>query len=330
MPHPCEHPEEPGDEGNLQLLHGATVVAAVERPWTRPDWLAEVRAWIEERAEVVGEIEQPHVRHWSTALRIPTDAGTLWFKAVAQTQWFEPGLTRLLAAVRPEVVTELVAVDEERGWMLMQDAGTRLREAPATVEHFEHVLPRYGELQLAAAPQAERMVELGVPDVRLPAFFRSVEALASAYPELGRRLPEVEALVAELEAAGIPESAQHDDLHDGQIFVKDGHYRVLDWGDSCVSHPFHSLTVTLRAAAWKLGLEPGSPELLRMRDAYLEPFGPPAELAELAGIAYRTGTLGRALAYQRYLDTRAPLDEEDPVPYNVRLFVENGPIGAWE
>jgi hypothetical protein len=305
-------------------------VADEERPWTQPDWLAEVRAWIDVRTVVTGEVEQPHVRPWSTALRIPSDDGTLWFKAVAETQWFEPGLTRLLAAVRPDPVTELVDVDEERGWMLMRDAGTRLREAPPTVEHFERVLPQYAELQLAAASHAERMVELGVPDVRLSAFVRSVEALAADYPELALRLPEVEALVAQLAAAAIPESVQHDDLHDGQIFVKDGHYRVLDWGDSCVSHPFHSLTVTLRAAAWKLGLEPGSPELLRMRNAYLEPFGPPQQLGELAGIAYRTGTLGRALAYQRYLATRAPLDEEDPVPYNLRLFLDNGPIGTWE
>ena len=176
------------------------------------------------------------------------------------------------------------------------------------------------------------MLEAGVPDVRLPAFLHRVEALAVSHPELEPALPEVEALVAELEAAGIPESIQHDDLHDGQIFVRDGHYRVLDWGDSCVSHPFHSLTVTLRAGAWKLGLPPGSSELIRMRDAYLEPFGRLAELAELAEIAYRTGTLGRALAYERYLASRAPLDEEDAeaVSYGIRLFLEQGPIGTWE
>ena len=238
----------------------------------------------------------------------------------------------LLASLRPDHVTELLDVDEERGWMLMRDAGTRLREVPASVEHFEQVLPRYAELQIAAAPAVAHMLQIGVPDVRLPALVRQVHALAASHPELEPRLPEVEALVAELQTAGIPESVQHDDLHDGQIFVRDGHYRVLDWGDSCVSHPFHSLTVTLRAGAWKLGLPPGSRALLRMRDAYLEPFGPPAELSDLAGVAYRTGTLGRALAYQRYLDSRAPLDEEDAeaVPYGIRLFIENKPIGTWE
>ncbi len=248
-------------------------MAGEELAWTEPDWLAEVRAWIDERVEVTGEVEQPHVRPWATALRLPTADGTLWFKAVAHTQAFEPALTRLLASLRPDRVTELVDADEERGWMLMRDAGTRLREVPASVEHFEQALPLYAEVQIAAAPAVERMVEVGVPDVRLPAFVRQVHSLAASHPELEPHLAEVEALVAELQAAGIPESVQHDDLHDGQIFVRDGHYRVLDWGDSCVSHPFHSLTVTLRAGAWKLGLPPGSPELVRMRDAYLEPFG---------------------------------------------------------
>jgi hypothetical protein len=307
-------------------------VAAANPTWAQPDWQGDVRAWIDERVDVTGEVEQPHIRPWATAFRIPTRDGTVWFKAVAHTQAFEPALTRLLVSLQADHVTELLDADEGRGWLLMRDAGTRLREVPATVEHFERVLPLYAEIQIAAAPAVEDMLAAGVPDVRLAAFVRQVHSLAASHPELEPRLPEVEALVAELQAAGIPESVQHDDLHDGQIFVRDGHYRILDWGDSCVSHPFHSLTVTLRAAAWKLGLPPGSPELFRMRDAYLEPFGPPSELAGLAGIAYRTGTLGRALAYKRYLDSRAPLDEEDAdaVPYGIRLFIENKLIGTWE
>ncbi len=70
-------------------------------------------------------------------------------------------------------------------------------------------------------------------------------------------MPELRALVDELEAFGIPETIQHDDLHDGQVFVKDGRYLLQDWGDSCISHPFHTLTVTLRALAWRWKIEPG-------------------------------------------------------------------------
>ena len=105
--------------------------------------------------------------------------------------------------------------------------------------------------------------------------------------------------------------------------------RILDWGDSCVSHPFHTLTVTLRARLAprnRARLRPAAPA----RDAYLEPFGAPAPAADLA---YRTGTLGRALAWHRYVSAASP-DERDPedAERSVRPspLLEAGPIGTWE
>jgi hypothetical protein len=49
--------------------------------FTDPVWLAEVRAWIGSQVTIAGEIEQPHVRPWSTVLRVPTTEGVAWFKA---------------------------------------------------------------------------------------------------------------------------------------------------------------------------------------------------------------------------------------------------------
>jgi Phosphotransferase enzyme family len=309
--------------------------------WTEPDWIAEAQAWIEAQVEVTGKIEQPHVRPWSTVMRVRSANGDLWFKAVTALHRFEPALTAHLARLLPDRVPELVAIDADRAWMLMRDGGTRLRELPATVEHWEAVLPRYAELQMAAAPYANELLDLGVPDFRLDKLRGLVkEVLAERPPGLSAeehqamldRLPDVQAMTRDLAGHGIAETVQHDDLHDGQVFVRDGRYVVFDWGDACVSHPFHTLTVTLRAAAWRLGLEPGGPEVLRMRDAYLEPFGPPAELAAAADIAYRTGTLARAYAWHRYLAAGQSEDEEDAenVGYGVKRFLEDGPLGAWQ
>ena len=50
----------------------------------------------------------------------------------------------------------------------------------------------------------------------------SAELTADQRNELRRRLPDLRALVEELKAFGIPETIQHDDLHDGQVFVADG------------------------------------------------------------------------------------------------------------
>jgi hypothetical protein len=317
--------------------------------WLEPDWRAEVEAWIRGQARVAGPVEQPHVYPWSTVLRVPAADGILWFKAVSPEHAFEPELTLLLAETFPDRVTELVAVDASRGWMLMRDAGTRLREAevPDALREWETVLPRYAEIQIALAPRAGELLALGVPDARLAGIPDAVESLLeddaalllgeseelthAQRDELRRRLPELRTLVDELAGHGIPETIQHDDLHDGQVFLSSGRRTITDWGDSSVSHPFHTLTVTLRAIAWRHGLEPGSERLLRLRDTYLEPWGADASVAELA---YRTGTLARALAWHRHLQAREPelwdRDDAESVPYGLRLYLEAGPMGTWE
>jgi hypothetical protein len=322
--------------------------------WTRPEWLEEATAWVRDRVDVSGEIEQTHVYWWSTVLRVPTPDGVVWFKACHPSHGFEPALTLELAQLRPERIIEVLAADLDRGWMITADAGTRLRELLTSADElsrWEGVLASYADLQLAAADHADRLVELGVPNdglARLPARFERVlgdrELLLvdredgldpGQLDRLTASTPEVERLCAELAAAGIPETIQHDDLHDGNVFVQDGEYLVFDWGDACVSHPFHTLTVTLRATAWRFELEPAGPPLERMRDAYLEPFGAygsRAELLDAFAIAYRLGTIARALSWYRAVEAVPGLahEDSDSVPYGLRLFLENGPIGTWQ
>jgi hypothetical protein len=310
--------------------------------WNRPDWLAQASSWIRERVDVTGEIEQPHVRWWSTVLRVPTTDGDLYFKAVQPVHRFEAALTARLAELQPQRVTEVVDVDAECGWLLMRDAGTRLRElvvSTADLHHWERLLPEYAQLQIEVAPHVQELLAMDVPDERLAVLPDLLRELLSARPhgltdEEHRRavaaVPQFEDMCAALAEDGLPETIQHDDLHDGQAFVRDRRYLVFDWGDSSVSHPFHSLTVTLRSIAWRFDLPPGGAELRRLRDIYLEPFGRGAAVAELA---YRTGTIARAIAWHRMVAGRAPefVTEDDlgGPAYGIRLFVEHGPIGSW-
>ncbi len=292
---------------------------------------------------MTGEIEQPHVRWWSTVLRVPTADGNLFFKAVAPVHGFEAGLTARLAELQPARVTEVVDVDSDRGWFLMRDGGARLRElleSPADLHHWERVLPEYARLQLDVAPHADEFLVLGTPDERLAILPDLFRALLAARPrgltddELRRAhdsLPRFDEMCLALTEDGLPDTIQHDDLHDGQVFVRDGRYLVFDWGDSCVSHPLLSLTVTLRSTAAAFDLEPGGPELRRLRDAYLEPFdrGP-----EIADTAYRVGTVARAIAWKRMVDPREPAfvtesDLEGPA-YGIKMFLAGGPIGSWQ
>jgi hypothetical protein len=322
--------------------------------WAQPGWLLSARAWIAQHTGIAGEIEQVHLRPWSTVLRVPTGEGDLFFKAASISGAFEPALTLLLAERVPERIAEPVAADLDRGWMLTRDAGTRLREllhSAADLHHWTTLLPAYAELQIELASEADRLLRLGVPDRRLSripevlaTLLDDTDALEVDLPEgltsaelarMHEELPTIAAMCAELAAFGIPETIQHDDLHDGNVFVRDGRHVFFDWGDSCVSHPFHTLVVTLRSVAMRFDLEPGGDEVLRLRDAYLEPFGSfaePATLGKAFAVAYRVGTIGRTLAWHTYVREPGLKDYSElagGVPYGLQRYLENGPIGTW-
>jgi hypothetical protein len=273
--------------------------------WTDAEWLAGVHAWIGAHVDPIGPIEQPHVRPWSTVLRVPTTFGDAWFKANAPQLAHEARVVQLLSARRPDLVPPPLAVDAERGWLLLPDAGARLREVVAAerdLSRWLDILTLYAQLQLDATPDTEQLLAAGTPDLRLatlPERYEEAVADVEELPEAREAVGRVRDLCARLAAHGIPETIQHDDLHDGQVFVQDGAYRLLDWGDACVSHPFLSLSVTLEGfLAWGLDDVEGSVDLGPFRDAYLGPFaayGAPSELADAVEIALRLGWACRAV-----------------------------------
>ena len=325
--------------------------------WTSPEWLAAVRVWVEARlaergVQIDGEVEQPHIYWWATALRIPTTDGVVWFKAEQPHHAFEVTLTQLLARAVPQHTAEVVAGDAARGWMLTRDAGTRIRELPDALPQWDALLPRYAEIQIAFAERVDELLALGVPDHRLEVMpqqlrralddesallFGSEDGLTEdEHRRIVDGLAEFEDLCRRLAALPIPQSLQHDDLHDGNAFVRGDDHVIFDWGDSCISHPFHTLAVTLRALAWRNGLAPGGPEVMRLRDAYLEPWtsiarGDDVELA--CDLARRTGAVQRALAWHRFAQLMPPdarAETVSSVPYGLKLYLADAPWGTWE
>jgi hypothetical protein len=272
--------------------------------WTDPTWLDGAHAWIEQHVIATGTTEQFHVRPWSTVLRVPTERGDVYFKANDPRLQFEAGLVMVLAARRADCIPPLVALDFERGWMLMEDAGTRLRELVAEerdLSRWLEILPLYASVQLDAVEDVPAMLAAGTPDLRLAVLPDMYEQLLEDVPELAHEdarlreaIPRVRTLCDELAAFGLPETINHDDFHDGQVYVRNGRYLLLDWGDACVTHPFFTLAVTLGGVlSWGLDDIQHSLDVTPFLDAYLEPFG--AELKPAADIALQLGWICRAV-----------------------------------
>lgn len=325
-----------------------------ELPWARADWFEQASAWIQvelarHAIELTGAIEQPHIRPWSTVLRVPTNQGDLYFKATAPVLAHEPALTQALAVWRPDCMLQLLATDLDRGWLLMRDAGATLRsqiQSVADLHLWQPILTRYAEVQIEMISRADELLALGTLDRRLatlPAQYECLLADTDAllidqkdgltgdeYRRLRELVPEFAAMCERLASYQIPETLHHDDFHDANIFVRDGRFVFSDWGESCVAHPFFTLLVTLRGVAYRLQLDDHAPELAQLRDVYLAPFqrfGSPERLREAFVLANRVAMVCRVLTWYRVvssLDAALKAEYADAVPGWLQEFLNAG------
>jgi hypothetical protein len=302
--------------------------AAADLLWNRTDWIADAHAWIRAemdrlRLPISGPIEQPHVRPWSTVMRFPSGGETLYFKATADYEGHEAAVTDALSRWLPGYSPDVLAADTERSWMLLRDVGVTLRstlKANPDPHHWTETVIRYARLQREATPYVPELLSFGTPDHRLAelprlltAFLDDADAIQLDRPdgltsaqrnELYALVPRFARLCERLAALGIPETLDHNDLHDNNVFVSGDRYTIADWGDCCISHPFSTLTVILRSTGWTLGWAEDGPEAAALRDAYLsewEAIAMREAVQESAALIPWVGMLNRALSWNQVL-----------------------------
>jgi hypothetical protein len=249
-------------------------------------------------------------------VRVPTPDGIVWFKEDPPADEFEPALTDFLAGRRRDDLPELIAWEGAR--MLTRDVGPRLRDVHDGGEShpaWEEILPLYADLQVDFMDVADRAVALGTPDDR-------PELLPDRYAALGGDRIDAVRAAAERLTNSVPLTVAHMEGHDGNIFVRDGRPVLIDWAEAVVTHPFVGSLQTLRGATERLGYEPGSSKVERLRDLYLEPFSrfaPMSELRELFSDGYLLHGISRAELWCRTL-ARLPVEAQ----------AEYGqPVAAW-
>lgn len=202
-------------------------------------------------------------------------------------------------------------------------------EPDALWVYWERLLPRYAEAQLALADHRRRLLATGIPDrgpAQLPLEYRRLLAELAAQPTeddgltaeeasaLQRRLPVYDHRCAELAASPVADTLQHDDLHSNNVCWPGGvddltSVRIIDWGDGSGGHPFGTMLATLNSIAFHASVlnDDGridDPQVLRIRDAYLEPFadlGSREELLRWVALARSTGFVTRAMAWESAL-----------------------------
>jgi hypothetical protein len=316
------------------------VTAGGPATWTDPRWRGDIEAWI--RGNLVrlgrtidGPIEQPHIRPWSTVLRLATDRGVVWCKAAGSGTAHEARLLPAFAAWGIRLVQLPLAADPDRGWLLFDDGGPTLRSSrpdgagDTDLAAWEGILATYAGLQRSVEGRTGELLRNGVPDGRpaaLPATLAGLVEVDAWWDLVGpddrpaaeaarARLSGLASWVTEaardLERSGIAATIQHDDLHGNNVFVGPPGVRFFDWGDSVLAHPFGTLLTTLRSVGRRLDLDPEGPALDRLRDAYLEAWTdvqPRSALGDVLSRALRLARIGKAAAWARALGDVAPAE----------------------
>lgn len=308
--------------------------ASITLDWQRAEWRAEVDDWIAQSLNALGlsisgEIDQFHVRAWSTVMRVPTGQGDVYFKAGGPNQAFEPALLKLLHHNHPDISLPVLAADEARGWLLLPDGGPTLRqsgEGAISQKVWKTILARFAQMQIELASQSENLLAAGVPDHRLPTLPNFYDLLLAdsdlllldeedglsrrELEELKFMKAELVRLCGELNEFDLPASLDHGDLHDANVFGRGDTFVFFDWGDASITHPFISLMIPLRVLADKLDYsDEDDARLDWARHAYLEPwtdFAPMADLQAAWELAHHVGKFQRAITWHTVCTQFAP------------------------
>jgi hypothetical protein len=234
----------------------------------------EALQWIHQHVKNVESIEVAQEWALSTVLRVQTTTrGDVFFKASTRLPLSadEPRLMALLARLYPDDLPDLIAIDAERGWMLIGDVGTNLHEKPE-FDLWHKALIRLAEIQHDSAARLDQLLDAGCRDGRpacLDALIETLLADDAMFSGLDddekRRLralaPALHAHRQQLELATLV----HGDFYGANIGYKDGRLRVFDWSESCIGHPFFDLPVILYDAAVYFPPE----QVNALRDDYL-------------------------------------------------------------
>jgi hypothetical protein len=320
--------------------------------WPQQDLLETVRSWIQEQLlhlnyTVTGDIRQVYVSPTSYVLSVATTRGNIYFKLCAPLFKYEPRLTQMISLLLPAYTLRVLAVDNERYWLLMEDAGLSLRtltQEKRDVKPWEQIMPIFARFQMETIPHITHLRAVGCPDrtlSKIPDLFDALLADTSVLlvdqengipgsemEQLRAFKPQLVTLCDELANYNIPETLHHDDLTANNIALNERGYIFFDWAECAITHPFCSLFILMRVA--KYIFEFNEDELTRIRDSYLAEwtsYQPMDHLQRAFEVAQRLAILCRCLTWHyviTHIEEHSKAEFRASTPYWLRLFLHNG------
>jgi len=305
-------------------------------PWHSAAWFDSALEWIHARLDALGMPAIASVRQlraWglSCAMRVATAGGDVYFKATPPFMAHEGRVMQAVAERYPALLPPPLAVDAQRGWLLMPDYGDAMLHESTDIARWETALRLFARMQVEQAAHTPNWLAIGCPDRGLGRMVELIDPLIMSSTRLldgksyGLSADEIDRLralpmrlklmCARLAQYALPQTLVHGDLG-GNILMNNGGYVFFDWTDACISHPFFDMATISGAYFDESALKLDASADDRLRDAYLEAWAthePTERLIEAFEAAKPLGALHQAMTYMWILtniveDERAELE----------------------
>ena len=224
--------------------------------WSRPGWLAEAAQWMRRQMTAAGyeDPEIPRIHQlWgvSVVLSAASRTGRAFLKCSSDRFRHEGRVTQALADRSPGYLPDVLAIEPDRGWMLMRDL-----DAPLLGDQPESAwalgLDALAGLQQRWVGRSDELLAAGAEPRTLSQLAEWVQGTALDAGLMGRLAPGVhetwltaapamaEACLT-LDRIGPGPSLVHGDFHPWNVAAGTAGTRIFDWTDAAVGHPFLDL-----------------------------------------------------------------------------------------
>jgi hypothetical protein len=317
---------------------GESVAVRSLAPWSRTGWFHEAAKWIQAQLcrsgiAALSPVEQVKSFYTAGTLRVNTEDGYVYFKALPHVFVRELETIQMLAKWVPERVPVLLASDPERRWMLLRDIGGVSLRNVSDVGVWEDALRAYAQLQVSSLGFLDELLNGPAYDYRIQTMASSIDpmimdipSLLQGYPEplseaelreLQDLSPKLRALCAQVENYKVPCTLEHGDFHSGNIRITADGPVFYDWAWSYVTHPFLGSFGLLYKASKSLPAIASA--RARLQDAYLEAwtgYEPLERLHELFDLISRWWVIHAALTDADWVAAYQEKLSGPPLPYS--------------
>ena len=293
--------------------------AELRPQWSRPGWVAEAGAWMRAQMASAGyaDPQPPTVHHlWGLSVVLAAESrdGTAYLKCSGDRFRGEAAVTQALAARSPAHLPSVVAIEPERGWLLMRDfAAPELGERPEA--SWGAGLDALLQLQHAWLGRGDELVALGAESrplwdlaVWVESSTEDAAVLSGLMPEQRSQwldaVPTMVQACHRLDELGPEPSLVHGDFHPWNVAMRDGGALIFDWTDASVANPMLDVVTYVmrsREASNRRALLRG------YLDGWADHFSGAAR-RELGNLALVVGALHQAHTYAHIIPTVMPDD----------------------